>query len=70
MSEAALELDVAGWVERVKADPVAHAQRQAIEVTLNAIAMTADLKQKLFLKGGILWNILRSDLNSRPSWRT
>ena len=57
MSDPALELDVAGWVERVKADPVAHAQRQAIEVTLNAIAMTADLKQKLFLKGGILMGL-------------
>lgn len=57
MSDPALELDVAGWVERVKADPVAYAQRQAIEVTLNAIAMTADLKQKLFLKGGILMGL-------------
>lgn len=57
MSDPALELDVAGWVERVKADPVAYAQRQAIEVTLNAIAMTADLKQKLFLKGGVLMGL-------------
>lgn len=57
MSDPVLELDVAGWVERVKADPIAHAQRQAIEVTLNAIAMTADLKEKLFLKGGILMGL-------------
>jgi hypothetical protein len=57
MSDPVLKLDVAGWVERARADPVAYAQRQAAEVTLNAIAMTADLKQRLFLKGGILMGL-------------
>jgi predicted nucleotidyltransferase component of viral defense system len=57
MSDPVLELNVAGWVERARADPIAYAQRQAVEVTLNAIAMTADLKEKLFLKGGVLMGL-------------
>jgi len=58
MSEKTLEIDVAGWVERAKADPVAYRQRQAVEVTLNAIAMTAKLNDKLYLKGGILMGLV------------
>ncbi|MEX1252421.1 MAG: nucleotidyl transferase AbiEii/AbiGii toxin family protein [Hyphomonas sp.] len=57
MSDAVLELNVAGWVERARANPIAYAQRQAVEVTLNAIAMTAGLKEKLFLKGGVLMGL-------------
>lgn len=57
MSDAHLEIDVAGWVERARADPVAYRQRQTVEVTLNAIAMTATLNDKLFLKGGILMGL-------------
>ena len=57
MSNAHLEIDVAGWVERASADPVAYRQRQTVEVTLNAIAMTATLNDKLFLKGGILMGL-------------
>lgn len=57
MSEPALEIDVAGWVERAKDDPVAYRQRQASEITLNAIAMTAPLNEKLYLKGGILMGL-------------
>lgn len=57
MSDAPVEIDVAGWVERAKADPVAYRQRQTVEVTLNAIAMTAALNDKLFLKGGILMGL-------------
>ncbi len=57
MSDAVLEIDVANWVERAKADPIAYRQRQAVEVTLNAIAMTAKLNDKLYLKGGILMGL-------------
>ena len=57
MSDPGLELNVAGWVERARADPIAYAQRQAVEVTLNAIAMTADLKERMFLKGGVLMGL-------------
>ena len=57
MSDPVLELNVAGWVERARADPIAYAQRQAVEVTLNAIAMTAELKERMFLKGGVLMGL-------------
>lgn len=48
------KIDVAGWVDRAKADPATYRQRQAAEIALNAIAITAPLNDKLFLKGGIL----------------
>lgn len=57
MSDPHLEINVAGWVERARADPIAYRQRQTVEVTLNAIAMTAALNEKLFLKGGILMGL-------------
>jgi len=57
MSETVLKIDVARWVEKAKADPLAYCQRQAAEVTLNAIAMTAALNDKLYLKGGILMGL-------------
>ena len=57
MSDSILEVNVADWVERAKADPIAYQQRQAAEVTLNAIAITAPLNNKLFLKGGILMGL-------------
>ena len=54
MSERPHPVDVAAWVARVAQDPVAHRQRQAVEVILNAIATTSPLNTELFLKGGIL----------------
>jgi len=57
MSETVLKIDVARWVEKAKVDPLAYCQRQAAEVTLNAIAMTAALNDKLYLKGGILMGL-------------
>ena len=54
MSEKWHRVDVAAWVERAAQDPVAHRQRQAVEIILNAIAMTVPLNTKMFLKGGIL----------------
>ena len=57
MSNDFIEIDVAGWVERAKADPASYGQRQAAEITLNAIAMTAPLNEKLVLKGGILMGL-------------
>lgn len=57
MSNLTIEINVAEWVERVKANPVAYLQRQATEITLNAIAITAPLKKKLFLKGGVLMGL-------------
>lgn len=57
MPDPALKIDVAGWVARAKDDPVAYLQRQAAEITLNAIAMTAELSDKLCLKGGVLMGL-------------
>lgn len=54
MSNPTLEINVAEWVERAKADPITYQQRQTIEIILNAIAMTASLNSKMVLKGGIL----------------
>lgn len=57
MSDPILEINVAGWVASAKADPVAYQQRQTVEITLNAIARTAPLRGKMFLKGGILMGL-------------
>ena len=38
MSESRHPVDVAAWAERAAQDPVAHRQRQAVELILNAIA--------------------------------
>lgn len=57
MSDPVLEVNVAEWVQRAKADPIAYQQRQTIEIALNAIAMTAPLQVKMFLKGGILMGL-------------
>ena len=57
MSDPTLQIDVAKWVERAKDDPVAYRQRQTVEITLNAIAMTTPLNAKMVLKGGILMGL-------------
>ena len=57
MSDPFFKVNVAEWVERAKADPIAYQQRQTVEIILNAIARTAPLKGKMFLKGGILMGL-------------
>ena len=57
MSDPILKINVEEWVASARADPVAYQQRQAVEITLNAIAMTAPLNEKMFLKGGILMGL-------------
>ena len=57
MSDPIFKINVAEWVESAKADPVAYRQRQTVEIILNAIAMTAPLNAKMFLKGGILMGL-------------
>ena len=51
------KVDIAGWVERAKDNPATYRQRQAIEIILNAIAMTKPFSEKLYLKGGILMGL-------------
>ena len=57
MSDPFFKVNVAEWVERAKADPIAYQQRQTVEIILNAIARTAPLRGKMFLKGGILMGL-------------
>ncbi len=57
MYNQVLKINVADWVDGAKADPVVYQQRQAAEIILNAIAITAPLNDKLFLKGGILMGL-------------
>lgn len=57
MSDHPVEIDVAAWVEKARADPITYKQRQAVEITLNAIADTTPLNEKLYLKGGILMGL-------------
>lgn len=57
MPDPAFKVNVKEWVERARADPVAYQRRQTVEITLNAIAMTAPLKKNMFLKGGILMGL-------------
>ena len=57
MSDPIFTVNVAEWVDSVKADPIAYQQRQTVEMTLNAIAMATALKEKMFLKGGILMGL-------------
>ena len=57
MSDPVIEINVKAWVERAEADPVAYQQRQTVEITLNAVAMTAPLNATMFLKGGILMGL-------------
>ena len=58
MSDAIINIDVAAWVERAKNDPVAHRQRQAAEILLNAIALITPPNDKLYLKGGNLMGLV------------
>jgi len=58
MYEPPLKIDVKRWVERAKDDPVAYLQRQATEIILNAIALSADLNEGLYLKGGVLMGLV------------
>ena len=57
MSDPILKINVAGWVESAKANPVTYQQRQTVEITLNAIAMAASLREEMYLKGGVLMGL-------------
>lgn len=57
MPDPVLKIDVAGWVAKAKNDPIVYLQRQASEITLNAIAMTTGLSDRLYLKGGVLMGL-------------
>lgn len=51
-------INVIDWVDKAKFDPVKHRQRQLTEILLHAIAFTPLLNESLYLKGGILMNLV------------
>ncbi|BCB20180.1 nucleotidyl transferase AbiEii/AbiGii toxin family protein [Bosea sp. ANAM02] len=51
-SPAPVDLDA--WVDAVSADPVRHRQRQVTHILLHAVSRTPELRDALYLKGGIL----------------
>ena len=57
MPDPLRKVDVAEWVRKAKPDREAYKRRQAVEVTLNVIAMTAEWNAVMFLKGGILMSL-------------
>ena len=57
MSDTELEIDMKAWVELVRDDPFEYRQRQIVEVTLHAIAMTEPLRDSFYLKGGTLMGL-------------
>lgn len=50
-------IDVESWINRVAMDPVAHRQRQAIEVVLHSVVRLPS-KYRLYLKGGLLMGLV------------
>ena len=53
-ADAVVDVDIKGWVDAVRADPLAYRDRQVTEIVLNAIGQAPSLKSSLVLKGGTL----------------
>lgn len=58
VDEGSITVNIAEWVERAKADPVAYLERQATEVFLSTLAITKPYSCHVFLKGGILMGVV------------
>lgn len=52
-----VDVDVRGWVESAKADPILYRDRQVTEIVLAAIGIAPTLQSCLVLKGGTLMAI-------------
>jgi hypothetical protein len=52
-----LAVDIAGWVDRARADPVRHLERMATEIVMTAIGRASGLRDDIYLKGGILMGL-------------
>jgi len=52
-----LIVDIAEWVDRVRADPAGHLERIATEIVMTAIGRAAGLREDIYLKGGILMGL-------------
>jgi hypothetical protein len=51
-------VNVAEWVERARADRHAYLERAATEIVLTAIGLAPELRDRVFLKGGVLMGIV------------
>lgn len=51
-------INLSAWVEKGKVDPVRYRQRQVTEILLSAVAIVPSLQESLYLKGGILMNLV------------
>ncbi len=51
-------VDIAGWIDKSKADPAAYTERQATEIFLVALGMTRPYSHEIFLKGGVLMGVV------------
>ncbi|NQV60571.1 MAG: nucleotidyl transferase AbiEii/AbiGii toxin family protein [Alphaproteobacteria bacterium] len=51
-------VNIGEWVDKAKADPQAHLERQATEVFLTALGMEKRYSHEIFLKGGILMGVV------------
>lgn len=51
-------ISIADWIAKAAANPVERHRRQAVEVLVQAISDTAELRDILFLKGGALMNLV------------
>jgi predicted nucleotidyltransferase component of viral defense system len=51
-------VDINPWIDRARRDPVAYAERQAIEVVLAAIGSLPGYGSQIFLKGGLLMAVV------------
>ncbi|HMI20094.1 MAG TPA: nucleotidyl transferase AbiEii/AbiGii toxin family protein [Sphingomonas sp.] len=52
-----VDVDIRGWVEKARADPQLHRDRQVTEIVLAAIGLSKSLQETLVLKGGTLMAI-------------
>lgn len=52
-----LVLDIATWIQAARASPVEYRRRQVVDIVLNAIAHSGELRDSLLLKGGTLMNL-------------
>jgi hypothetical protein len=54
---ASKSLDLSSWIEKARSGTAAYRDRQVTDILLTAVAMTPSLRQKLFLKGGLLMSL-------------
>ncbi len=57
MSRQHIDVDLLAWIGRSEPDSYNRFERQAITITLHAVAISQHLSKILYLKGGILMGI-------------